>query len=319
MSHVQGNSHTAPGRAGPLQDMGRRQMVRRRRAVDKRHEPRLVARFGRLRRSTRLRRPGPDLDQHCQRHPLRRDARPQGDHFRRGDRAPVLGGHRALSQGGRAHVRPLFWADDGFLYPDPESTRFALTIFEAALPQPKGFSACLSPFRRPSPRNRAHRSEGGLSLPQRRAHAVRRHQRGFDSAVIMDLNGNVAEFASSFRSSPRMAEDVAINNFTGITRQRVIQLLRQAGVDARAHGGGARGAGGRRPRSAVIEHTCTRYRTATSRPSAPRRELGFGYANRDAPPRPAARQDDGCCCCSRPPRPAAADKGYAELRIAGYP
>jgi branched-chain amino acid aminotransferase len=62
-------------------------------------------------------------------------------------------------------------------------------------------------------------------------------KRGFDTAVVTDLNGNVAEFASSnlFIAKDGVVSTPVINGtfLNGITRQRVIQLLRKAGVDVR--------------------------------------------------------------------------------------
>ena len=57
--------------------------------------------------------------------------------------------------------------------------------------------------------------------------------RGFDSAVALDLNGNVAEFASSnlFMAKDGVVATPVLNGtfLAGVTRQRVIQLLRDDG------------------------------------------------------------------------------------------
>src|SRR3546814_14480255 len=45
----------------------------------------------------------------------------------------------------------MFWADSGWIYPDPASTRFLLNVFESPLPDSKGFSAHVSTRRRPAP------------------------------------------------------------------------------------------------------------------------------------------------------------------------
>ncbi len=62
----------------------------------------------------------------------------------------------------------------------------------------------------------------------------RRNARGFDNAIVCDMLGNVAELATS---NVFMAKDGAVFTPTangtflaGITRQRVIGLLRGAGV-----------------------------------------------------------------------------------------
>src|SRR3546814_14141160 len=49
------------------------------------------------------------------------------------------------------YIKPMFWADSGWIYPDPASTRFLLNVFERPLPDGNGFSAHVSPRRRPAP------------------------------------------------------------------------------------------------------------------------------------------------------------------------
>src|ERR671929_1627166 len=51
------------------------------------------------------------------------------------------------------YVRPMYWAEaDGpsTILPDPESTRFCLCLYEAAMPNPTGLSLTRSSFRRPT-------------------------------------------------------------------------------------------------------------------------------------------------------------------------
>ena len=48
------------------------------------------------------------------------------------------------------YIRPMFWAQEGWIAPDPESTQFAMLIYESPLPAATGFSACLSTRRRPA-------------------------------------------------------------------------------------------------------------------------------------------------------------------------
>ena len=49
------------------------------------------------------------------------------------------------------YIRPMFWAKEGWIAPDPESTQFAMLVYESPLPEATGFSACLSTRRRPAP------------------------------------------------------------------------------------------------------------------------------------------------------------------------
>ncbi len=57
--------------------------------------------------------------------------------------------------------------------PIPNSTRFALTLYDAPMRKPDGFSITLSPFRRPTVGDRAGRRQGRLPLSEQRARHVR--------------------------------------------------------------------------------------------------------------------------------------------------
>ena len=39
------------------------------------------------------------------------------------------------------YIRPMFWAEVGFVAPDPDSTKFALTVNPLPMPGTQGFSA----------------------------------------------------------------------------------------------------------------------------------------------------------------------------------
>jgi len=133
------------------------------------------------------------------------------------------------------YIRPLFFAESGFLTPDPTSTRFALTLLDAPLPPPTGFSACLSRFRRPAPDMAPTDAKASCLYPNV-ARAIRDAKaRGFDNAIVLDPLGNVAEFASSnlFIGKNGVAHTPSANGtfLAGITRLRVIDLLRRDGVE----------------------------------------------------------------------------------------
>lgn len=133
------------------------------------------------------------------------------------------------------YICPLFWADDGFAIPDPATTRFALSVYEAPLPTAPGFSACLSSFRRPA-RDAAPTEAKAACLYPNVSRIVREaNQKGFDTAAVQDACGNLAEFAYTnlFLVRNGQAHTPAINGtfLNGITRQRVIKLLKEAGVE----------------------------------------------------------------------------------------
>jgi len=128
----------------------------------------------------------------------------------------------------------MYWAEGGFVIPDPESTRFAMVITETPLPARSGFSACLSSYRRPAA-NTAPTDAKASCLYPNAARALREaEERGFQNAVIRDLLGNVAEFATAnlFMVKDGVAVTPVPNGtfLNGITRQRIIALLRENGT-----------------------------------------------------------------------------------------
>lgn len=135
------------------------------------------------------------------------------------------------------YIRPMYWAErEGpwIQAHDPESTQWCLTIYEAPMRQPKGFSITLSPYRRPTLDSMPVDAKAGCLYPNNARMLFEAHARGFDNAVVCDMLGNVAELATS---NIFMAKDgvvfTPIPNGTflaGITRQRVIRLLRENGV-----------------------------------------------------------------------------------------
>ena len=132
------------------------------------------------------------------------------------------------------YIRPMFWAEDGFVAPDPDSTQFALTVNEAPLPPASGFTACLSTRRRPTPDSAPTQAKAACLYPNAGLALKEARERGFDNAVMLDPIGNVAEFATAnlFIVQDGAAHTPVPNGtfLNGITRQRVIGLLRDAGV-----------------------------------------------------------------------------------------
>jgi branched-chain amino acid aminotransferase len=135
------------------------------------------------------------------------------------------------------YVRPMYWAERASpmaLPPDAESTRFALSLWDAPMRKPDGFSVTLSPFRRPTRETAPVDAKAGCLYPNNARAMFEAKSRGFDNCLVRDANGNIAELANS---NVFMAKDgvvfTPISNGTflaGITRRRVIGLLRDAGA-----------------------------------------------------------------------------------------
>ncbi|HZF76729.1 MAG TPA: branched-chain amino acid aminotransferase [Acetobacteraceae bacterium] len=134
------------------------------------------------------------------------------------------------------YVRPMFFNRRGLgaARPDPDSTDFVLAVYDSPLPPYAGFSACLAPYRRPAPDQAPTDAKASCLYPNGARAAAWAAERGFDNAIICDAVGNVAEFASAnmmFAKGGRVITPVPNGTFlNGITRQRVIGLLREAGV-----------------------------------------------------------------------------------------
>lgn len=136
------------------------------------------------------------------------------------------------------YIRPMYWAEQEGPWVQahvPESTRWCLSIYEAPMRDPKGFSITLSPFRRPTFETMPVDAKAGCLYPNNARALFEAQARGFDNAILLDMNGNVAELATS---NIFMVKDgvvftpVANGTFlAGITRRRVINLLRKDGVD----------------------------------------------------------------------------------------
>jgi branched-chain amino acid aminotransferase len=117
---------------------------------------------------------------------------------------------------------------------DPETTDWCLCIYEAPMPKPVGNAITLSPFRRPTAECAPVGAKAACLYPNNSRALAEAASRGFQNALMLDMLGNVAEFGNS---NVFMARDgvvcTPVPNGTflnGITRQRVISLLRADGV-----------------------------------------------------------------------------------------
>jgi len=135
------------------------------------------------------------------------------------------------------YIRPMYWAEHSgtlLVAPDPESTKWCLSIYEAPMRQPEGFSITLSPYRKPSLECMPVDAKAGCLYPNNARALIEANSRGFGNCVMFDQIGNVAELATAnlFIGKDGVVYTPAANGtfLNGITRQRVIRLLRDAGV-----------------------------------------------------------------------------------------
>jgi branched-chain amino acid aminotransferase len=178
----------------------------------------------------------PDLDRHCAR---------LIDSARKMLLAPTMTADevtdlcrqaiRRLPKATALYVRPMFYAMRGFVVPEADSTDFALAVYASPMPEAKGMACCFSSYRRPARDAAPTDAKAGCLYPNMQRALVEAGARGFDNAITLDAAANVAELATA---NLWIAKDgVAMTPYcngtflNGITRQRVIALLREAGTE----------------------------------------------------------------------------------------
>jgi branched-chain amino acid aminotransferase len=136
------------------------------------------------------------------------------------------------------YIRPMYWAEHAgptAVPPEPGSTRWCLTMYEAPLPAPNGMSIGLSPFRRPTADTMPVDAKAGCLYPNNARAMFEASSRGFDNCLVCDMLGNVAELANAnvFLGRDGTVRTPAPNGtfLAGITRLRTIKLLRGAGIE----------------------------------------------------------------------------------------
>ncbi len=149
----------------------------------------------------------------------------------------VKDGLKRFDRDAALYIRPMYWAEHSGPYavpPDPESTRWCLTMYEAPMPEPAGISVTLSPFRRPTLECMPVDAKAGCLYPNNARALFEAKSRGFDNCIVCDMLGNVAELgtANIFYAKDGVVYTPAANGtfLNGITRQRVIKLMRDAGI-----------------------------------------------------------------------------------------
>ncbi len=183
----------------------------------------------------------PDLDLHCER--IVRSAEAMGM------TSPVTAQEiEALSREQVAkypkdvalYIRPMMWSTEGMpgiIAPDAGSTRFALCIEDLPMPEVGESALGVSPFRRPRQDMAVTEAKAACLYPNNARIMADARARGFHNALSLDVDGNVAETASSNVFLVRGGEvSTPLPNGTflaGITRLRTIDLLRRDGVEVK--------------------------------------------------------------------------------------
>lgn len=180
----------------------------------------------------------PDLDRHCARLVRSAEAMGLGRPMEAGEiEALVREGIGRFAPEEALYLRPMAWsreASPALIDPDPASTAFAICLETLAMPEPGELSLTVSPYRRPRQDTALTEAKAACLYPNNARIVMEARSRGFHNALSMDLDDNIAETASTNVFMVRGGEVYTpVPNGTflnGITRQRVIALLRGDGV-----------------------------------------------------------------------------------------
>ncbi len=180
----------------------------------------------------------PDLDLHAQR--IIRSAKSMGY------AAPVDGdtieglireGVAKFAPDAELYLRPMMWSlegDETMLGADPTSGAYAICIEELPMQKAGDFALTVSPYRRPRQDMALTEAKAACLYPNNGRIAQEARSRGFNTALSMDIDDNVAETSSTNVFLVRDGEvfTPAPNGtfLNGITRQRTIALLKEDGL-----------------------------------------------------------------------------------------
>ncbi|MBP0446120.1 branched-chain amino acid aminotransferase [Roseomonas sp. SSH11] len=148
-------------------------------------------------------------------------------------------GVRRMGPEAELYIRPMFFVRQGLgaAQPDPKTTEFILSVYDSPMPPANGFSAITAPFRRPSADMAPTDAKASALYPNSARATAWAKERGFDMAVVLDADGNVAEFAAAnimlVKDGVVMTPKPNGTFLAGITRGRVMDLLRKAGREVR--------------------------------------------------------------------------------------
>lgn len=135
------------------------------------------------------------------------------------------------------YLRPMMWAREGtpgIIDIDPEATGFSVCIEELPIPAIGSFSLTNSPFRRPRQDMAMTTAKAGSLYANNGRIMADARKRGFNNALSLDIDGHVAETASTNVFAVKDGEVFTpVPNGTflnGLNRQRVIKLLKADGI-----------------------------------------------------------------------------------------
>lgn len=137
------------------------------------------------------------------------------------------------------YIRPMYWSKHAghmTVDADPQSTQFSLCLEEASMPsQDVGLSVTTTQFTRPNLSCAIVNAKAACLYPNNGRMLTEANAKGFNNVIACDSLGNVAETATSniFMAKDGVVMTPIPNNtfLNGLTRQRIIKLLREDGAE----------------------------------------------------------------------------------------
>ena len=182
----------------------------------------------------------PDLDLHCAR--TNASARAMGLNPPMSDAEVTEIAREGVAKfpsGAGLYIRPMIWPREGttsMVLADPDSTTMAVCIEERPMPEVNGIRMTTTSFTRPMVSMAPTDAKAGCLYPNNARMLREAIAKGFDNTITCDPLGNVAETATS--NIWMVKDGVALTPvpngtfLNGITRQRVLKLLRENGIEA---------------------------------------------------------------------------------------
>ncbi len=151
--------------------------------------------------------------------------------------ALTLQGLAKFDEGAPVYIRPMYWSTEGgagVVVPDPESTAFCLCLEQLPMaPAEASQTLCRTQFIRPVITMAPVNAKAACLYPNNGRMIREAQARGYNNAIVADPLGNVAESATAnlFMVKGGVVKTPVPNGtfLNGITRQRLIKLLRAAG------------------------------------------------------------------------------------------
>lgn len=135
------------------------------------------------------------------------------------------------------YLRPMMWSTDGdvtMLGADPTSGAYAICIEELPMSDGGDYALGVSPYRRPRQDMALTEAKAACLYPNNGRIAQEARSRGFNTALSLDIDDNVAETSSTnvfmIRDGEVFTPKPNGTFLNGITRQRTMALLAADGI-----------------------------------------------------------------------------------------